>query len=88
MRRTQIQLTERQTEHLRRLSAERGVSMSTLVRQAVDLLLQSRGQADRETLWRRAMTAAGSFNSGLTDVSEKHDEYLTDAYDDPHGRLR
>jgi hypothetical protein len=34
------------------------------------------------------MTAAGSFNSGLTDVSEKHDEYLTDAYDDLHRRLR
>lgn len=62
--------------------------MSTLVRQAVDLLLQSGGEADRETLWQRAMTVAGSFNSGLADVSEKHDEYLTDAYDDPHRRLR
>ncbi|HEV2281929.1 MAG TPA: ribbon-helix-helix domain-containing protein [bacterium] len=87
MRRTQVQLTERQTQHLRRLSSERGVSMSTLVRQAVDLLLES-GGAEREMLWRRAMTAVGRFKSGRTDVSVRHDEHVAEGYGDPHGRLR
>ena len=42
MVRTQIQLTEEQAEGLKRLAAERGVSMAELVRQSVQRLLEER----------------------------------------------
>lgn len=62
--------------------------MSTLVREAVNLLLQARSQDDREILWQRAAATVGRFRSGRSDVSARHDDYAAEAYGDPHGRLR
>ena len=41
MVRTQIQLTDEQARHVKRLAAEQQVSMATVIRQGVDLLLRS-----------------------------------------------
>jgi Arc/MetJ-type ribon-helix-helix transcriptional regulator len=77
MVRTQIQLTEEQAEGLKKLAAERGVSMAELVRQSVQRLLEEREQDEK---WRRAMTLVGRYRSGLTDVSVNHDKYLFDEH--------
>ena len=79
MVRTQIQLTEDQARHVKRVAGERGVSMATVIRQGVDLLLRSAetidaGRADR------VVSAAGRFRSGGGDGAEGHDRCLGDAY--------
>jgi hypothetical protein len=81
MVRTQIQLTERQTQRLKALAKERGVSMAELIRESVDKLLESPAVIDREERKRRAIAVAGRFRSGLTDLGVNHDEYLAEAYE-------
>jgi non-ribosomal peptide synthetase component F len=81
MIRTQIQLTERQTQRLKALAKERGVSMAELIRQSVDTLLDSPENSDREERKRRALSIIGMFRSDVSDLSTNHDEYLADAYD-------
>ena len=80
MIRTQIQLTEKQSEALRRLAAARGRSIADLVRQGVDLYLRTEGRRDREELIRRALKAAGRFSSGSSDGSAEHDRHLAKAF--------
>lgn len=77
MIRTQIQFTEEQATALRRLAAERGVSIAELVREAVDRQLMETGTAARR---RRALAAVGGFRSGRGDVSVDHDAHLADAF--------
>ena len=81
MVRTQIQLTEAQAERLRRLAAKRGVSVAALIRDSVDHALE---REDRAALWERAFEVIGKYGDreGATDVSEGHDDYLVEAYDD------
>jgi len=80
MVRTQIQLTEEQSERLRAASARQGVSISELVRQGVDAILERSGERGAEEIYKRAVQAAGRHRSGSKDVSIRHDEYLADSY--------
>lgn len=80
MIRTQIQLTEKQSELLREMSARRGVSIATLVRQAVDGIIARSGESSREDLYRRAARPVGRFRSGRRDVSTRHDAYLAEDF--------
>lgn len=82
MIRTQIQLTEEQSEGLRRLAAEAGVSMAELVRQAVDRLLRSGGAPDRREIVRRSLAAIGSFSSGDPDIAVDHDRHFVESLED------
>ncbi len=82
MYRTQIQLTESQVRALKDMAAAQDKSMAELIRQAVDILLRSVGEVDREERKRRALAAAGRFRSGLGDLSTDHDRYLNEAYQD------
>ncbi len=75
MERTQIQFDAEQAAALKRQAAERGVSVASVVREAVDRYLASDVVEERIA---RVRQAAGAFSSGLSDVSEKHDQYLTD----------
>lgn len=80
MVRTQIQLTEKQASALKRLAAEKRISIAELVRQSIDVLLQTEsgiGDAERR---RRAKEAAGFIRSGLPDLATEHDRYLIEAY--------
>lgn len=77
MIRTQISLTAGQMESLRRVAAERGVSMAAVIRDAVDAVIDSGDWPERR---RRALAAAGRFSSGRTDVSAGHDEHLAEAF--------
>lgn len=80
MVRTQIQLTEKQSRRVKSKAASRGVSVAEYIRQALDKSLDDDVTPDREELMRRAVAACGSFHSGLTDVSARHDDYLAEAY--------
>jgi Arc/MetJ-type ribon-helix-helix transcriptional regulator len=83
MIRTQIQLTEEQAAKLKRLAAERDVSMAELIREAVDRLPDRNDRSERLV---RALAAvrAGHFHDreGKTDVAVRHDEYLADIYEE------
>ena len=77
MVRTQIQFTEQEHRRLRRLAAERHISIAALVRELVERNL-SHGEAERRR--QRALSAIGRFHSGKQDVSREHDRYLDEAF--------
>jgi Arc/MetJ-type ribon-helix-helix transcriptional regulator len=82
MNRTQVQLTEKQTEALKQLAHERGVSVAELVREGVDLLLRSTSTTlsyDERT--RRMLELSGRFHSDVRDLSIRHDDYFAEAID-------
>lgn len=74
---TQIELTEEQIEKLGRLAQTRQVSLSELLREGVDLLLQE--DVSHEELRKRALAISGRFRSGLKDLAKRHDDYLAEA---------
>ena len=80
MPRITVRLTEEQAETLRRLAAERGVSQAELIRRGVDLLLQTATEPDYEEKKRRALAAAGMVKEGPTDMSERWDDYVAEAF--------
>ena len=80
MVRTQIQLTEEQAKALKKMAASRHLSSAELIRRAVDIMIKSGPTADPEESRKRALEIAGRFSSGKSDVSKKHDKYLTDAF--------
>jgi hypothetical protein len=79
MVRMQIQFTEEQQAELRRQARMRGISISALVREAVDHELSRR--ESRAEAWARALAAIGCGSSGVADIAANHDEYLADAYE-------
>lgn len=78
MERTQISLTSGQARELRRLARSRGTSMAALIREAVDRMY---GAADEQARWRRALESVGGFRSDRSDVSDRHDDALADAFE-------
>ena len=80
MIRTQIQLNEEQSRRLKDMAAREKVSMAELMRQAVDLWLLSASPVSVEERRQRTLAIVGCFGSGVSDVSERHDEYLAEAY--------
>ncbi len=77
MIRTQIQLSEEQAGALKRLAAERGVSMAALIRDAVGAIL--RGES-RDARWVRAWTVVGKHASAERNLAVEHDRYLAEDY--------
>ncbi|MEN6372448.1 MAG: ribbon-helix-helix protein, CopG family [Armatimonadota bacterium] len=82
MVRTQIQLTEKQANELKEIAAHQGVSMAEVIRRCVDRMLVTQRIPDDEEIRRRAIGAVGFLHSGTGDLSEKHDEYLEEAFKD------
>jgi len=80
MVRTQIQLTEEQAKALKKMAASRHLSSAELIRRAVDSMIKSVPAADPEERRKRAIEIVGKFSSGRSDVSRKHDKYLTEAF--------
>jgi hypothetical protein len=77
--RTQIQLTEAQTQEIKLWAEKRGVSMAAIIREAVDEHLRRSNRPSRQEVVARAIDAAGSARSGTGDVSLRHDEYFAAA---------
>jgi hypothetical protein len=67
----QIHFRPAQVETARAVASRRGVSFAELVRQALDNFL-AETPVEEDPLW----NIIGSFDSGLGDLAEKHDEYL------------
>lgn len=78
MVRTQVQFTEEQIEALRALAAREAVSVSELVRRAVEAWVAT--EASSSETRQRAIDVAGQFRSGRTDVARHHDEHLAEAF--------
>lgn len=81
MVRTQIQLTEEQAKKVKRIAAHRGVSMAEVIRDAVEEVIRSNRHGAREEKRKRAVEVLGKFGSGKRDVSQKHDVYLSEAFE-------
>ncbi|MGD8880316.1 MAG: CopG family transcriptional regulator [Desulfobacterales bacterium] len=79
MHRTQIQLEEEQMEWLRSKARARGVSVSQLIREGIKFYRTHEEQLPTHRK-RKALEAVGRFSSGISDVSERHDDYLGKAY--------
>jgi Arc/MetJ-type ribon-helix-helix transcriptional regulator len=75
MIRTQVQLADEQADALRMLANRRRVSIASLIREAIDALLEDEGRRDRVE---RALSAIGSGASGVSDLGEDHDRYLAE----------
>ena len=76
--RTQVQLTERQYEALKRLSLKKKISIAELIRRGVDEELFSAGNMESEERVKRALAAAGRYRSGVEDLSSNHDVYFSE----------
>lgn len=76
MIRTQVQLTEEQARALRRVAAQRGISMAAVIRELIAEGLETPATARSA----RARSAIGRFASGLHNVSREHDRELERAY--------
>jgi hypothetical protein len=77
--RTQIQLTEEQSARLRQAARRSGVSTAEVIRRSVDRYLEQDAAAPGGT--RRAMLEViGRWSCGLTDIADRHDDYLDEAY--------
>jgi len=72
--RTQIQLSEREAEAVKRLARERSVSMAAVIRVALDQYLERESGVPLDERWRRSLAAIGGFHSGASDLSQRHDE--------------
>jgi hypothetical protein len=79
MIRTQIQLTDVQYRALKEEAHRQKISLSEAVRGAVELWLARRERSRRA---RRSIASLGRFRSGRSDVAERHDAYLAEAYRD------
>lgn len=78
--RMQIQFTQQEAETLREEASRRKISVSALVREAVDeRLAAGSSRPTRDELVRRSLAAVGRFHSGTGDISARHDEYFADS---------
>jgi len=80
MIRTQVQLTEEQARALKEIAHRENASIAELTRRAIDLWLQTTSAISMTERRRRALAVVGRFRSGQSDVSERHDDYLSEAY--------
>ena len=78
----QIELTEEQDRRLEEVASRQGRSVSELLRERVDAVLQQEQgpEVPREELKRRALAVLGRFDSGLPDLGTNHDRYLEEDF--------
>jgi hypothetical protein len=83
MRRLQIQLTDTQFDRLLSRATRADRPMAALVRDALDAYL---ADEDKRRRIEQALSVVGRYRSGLGDVAENHDEYITQAIEERIGR--
>jgi hypothetical protein len=75
--RTQIQLSDDQARGLKRLAAQRGVSMAELIREGAERVL---AESDVDERWKRASELIGRYHDPAPDVSSHHDRLAEEAH--------
>lgn len=75
VRRIPIGLTDNQHARLAREAARRHMSIGALVRHAVDATFPEELEARRQAR-DASRSVLGAFDSGQSNISERHDEYL------------
>jgi hypothetical protein len=80
MKRTQIQLTDKQYSYLKEISGQKNISLAEVVREAISFYSASNIAIARDTRILDALSIIGKYNSGKKDISIKHDEYLKKAF--------
>ena len=84
MIRTQIQLTETQSVRVREAARRAGVSTAEIIRQSVDRFLGQEVAGHPAGAGRlSALEVVGRWSCGLTDIADRHDDYLDEAYMPP-----
>ena len=82
MYRTQIQIREDQAKKLKEMAAEYNISVAELIRQSIDLLIESDHELTPAEKRERAAAIVGIAASGIIDLSINHDDYLAEIYGD------
>jgi hypothetical protein len=77
MIRTQIQLSDDQARGLKRLAAQRNVSVAVLIREGAERVLAD-GEVDAR--WQRASELVGRYRDPALNVAAQHDRFLDEAY--------
>ena len=65
---------------MKKLADDEKVSVASLVRRGVDVLLESSGEISADERRRRALAVAGKFHSKKRDLGTEHDKYLPEAF--------
>jgi predicted DNA-binding protein len=78
MIRTQIQLTEEQSERLKAIAEQENVSMAELIRRAIDHWLTVAAPMSVAERRRRSLAVIGMYHSGIPDLAVNHDKYLNE----------
>ena len=80
MVRTQIQLTEEQSDTLHAIARQKKISVSKLISISIDNLIQSHSLLDYEQKKKNAIAATSKiFRSGKKDISINHDQYFVES---------
>lgn len=77
MKRVQVQLTDDQVAAVSSDASKTGRPVAAVIRQAIDDWME---RNDTEQKWDRALSAVGAFRSDVTDLSERHDDYLDEGF--------
>ncbi|MCL4385579.1 MAG: hypothetical protein M1479_06125 [Actinobacteria bacterium] len=76
MKRTQIQITDKQYSYLKKISSEKNISLAEVVREAISSYSSSVAIIDYDSKIKDALSLIGKYKSGKKDISIKHDDYI------------
>ncbi|MDY0028002.1 MAG: hypothetical protein RBR58_03235 [Candidatus Humimicrobiaceae bacterium] len=80
MKRTQIQLTEKQYKMLKDLSEKKNTSIAGVIRECINYYSAGSCLKGIEEKYQRAIESIGKFKSGEKDISADHDKYLAEDF--------
>lgn len=78
MIRTQIQLSDSVSLRVKQEAAREHISMSEIIRRAIDFFIRTSPSVVADNRYDRALSAAGRFSSGCSDISSRHDAYFAE----------
>jgi Arc/MetJ-type ribon-helix-helix transcriptional regulator len=83
MPRTEIELTEEESQRLDEVAASKGQSVAEVVHESVrEYLGKVSPEIDRALAKQRALAAVGKFRSSVNDLGTNHDRYLEEDFAD------